>query len=106
MGEGLEEIEASRVWQSALTIGISYFLGGFIPLLPYIVMNSIREALLVSIIVTGIVLLLFGIVKQICTGAQRDLRGLVYGALSTLAVGATAAGSSFIIVRALEGSSG
>lgn len=105
MGEGLEKIEASRVWQSALTIGLSYFLGGFIPLLPYILMDSIEKALMVSIIVTGVVLLLFGVVKQVCTGADRDFRGLVYGAISTLAVGATAAGSSFIIVRALEGGS-
>lgn len=28
MGEGLEKIESSRVWQSALIIGTSYFLGG------------------------------------------------------------------------------
>lgn len=28
MGEGLEKIEESRVWQSALIIGASYFIGG------------------------------------------------------------------------------
>jgi hypothetical protein len=28
LGEGLEKIESSRVWQSALIIGTSYFIGG------------------------------------------------------------------------------
>jgi hypothetical protein len=28
LGEGLEKIEESRVWQSALIIGASYFIGG------------------------------------------------------------------------------
>lgn len=28
IGEGLEKVEASRVWQSALIIGTSYFVGG------------------------------------------------------------------------------
>lgn len=28
LGEGVEEMSQSRVWQSALTIGASYFLGG------------------------------------------------------------------------------
>jgi VIT1/CCC1 family predicted Fe2+/Mn2+ transporter len=103
LGEGLEKIESSRVWQSALIIGASYFIGGFIPLLPYILVSDIRDALFLSIGVTGIVLLLFGVVKQVSTGGQTDIKGLLYGALSTLFVGAAAAGSSWAIVRALEG---
>lgn len=103
MGEGLEKIESSRVWQSALIIGSSYFIGGFIPLLPYILIPSVQDALFTSIVVTGIVLLIFGVVKQISTGGQTDIKGLLYGAFSTLSVGAAAAGSSWAIVRALEG---
>lgn len=106
MGEGLEKIESSRVWQSALIIGASYFIGGFIPLLPYILVSNIQDALFLSIGVTGIVLLIFGVVKQSCTGGQNDIKGLLYGAFSTLFVGAAAASSSWAIVRALEGSTG
>ncbi|UZJ54218.1 hypothetical protein CBS101457_003538 [Exobasidium rhododendri] len=105
LGEGLEKIEESRVWQSALIIGSSYFIGGFIPLLPYILLSSVRDALMLSIAVTGAVLLLFGVVKQSCTGGQNDWKGLLYGAFSTLFVGAAAAGSSWAIVRLLEGNS-
>jgi VIT1/CCC1 family predicted Fe2+/Mn2+ transporter len=101
MDEGLQEIEEKRVWQSALTIGISYFLGGFIPLLPYLFIASVQTALFASIGITAIVLLIFGVVKQKCTG-RGDARSLLKSALSTLAVGAVAAGSSWAIVRALE----
>lgn len=105
MGEGLEKVEESRVWQSAIVIGTSYFLGGFIPLLPYILLASVQQALFMSIAITGIVLLIFGVVKQKATGAASDTKGLIWGAFSTLFVGAAAAGSSWIIVRALEGGS-
>jgi len=101
MGEGLEETDRHRVWQSAFTIGLSYFIGGFIPLLPYLFLTSVSSALFLSIIITAIVLLIFGIVKQMCTGLS-DWKSLFKSALSTLAVGAAAAGSSWAIVWALE----
>jgi len=101
MGEGLEKIEEQRVWQSALTIGTSYFLGGFIPLLPYLFFSSVSDGLFASIGITAVVLIIFGVVKQKCTGLE-DWRSLVKSGLSTLAVGAIAAGSSWTIVRALE----
>lgn len=34
-GKGLEEPASGREFTSALTIGASYFLGGFVPLIPY-----------------------------------------------------------------------
>lgn len=84
----------------------SHVFPSSIPLLPYILVASVRDALFLSIGVTGIVLLIFGVVKQKLTGGQSDFKGLLYGAFSTLFVGAAAAGSSWIIVRALEGGSG
>jgi VIT1/CCC1 family predicted Fe2+/Mn2+ transporter len=101
MGEGLEEIDHHRVWQSAFTIGLSYFIGGFIPLLPYLVFDSVSTALFASAVITAVVLLVFGVVKQRCTGLS-DWRSLTKSAISTLAVGAAAAGSSWAIVWALE----
>lgn len=102
LGEGLEPISASRAWQSAITIGVSYFLGGLLPLFPYIFMDSVQDALVTSVVVTGIVLLIFGVVKQRCTGGTQGW-GYLYGAVSTLAVGGLAAGASWLIVRTLEG---
>lgn len=103
MGQGLEPISSSRAWQSALLIGLSYFLGGLLPLFPYIFIDNVRTALFVSVGVTALTLLIFGVVKQRATGGRADTWGLVYGAVSTLAVGGLAAGCSWGIVRALEG---
>ncbi|CAO1631894.1 unnamed protein product [Sympodiomycopsis kandeliae] len=101
LGEGLEPISSSRAWQSAITIGISYFIGGLLPLFPYIFLSDIKDALITSVIVTGIVLVVFGIVKQRWTGGAQGW-GYLYGAASTLAVGGLAAGCSWLIVRSLE----
>lgn len=32
LGQGMEEVPESRLWISALTIGIAYFIGGLVPL--------------------------------------------------------------------------
>src|SRR5512136_3425030 len=57
---GLETPDPRRANISALTIGLSYIVGGFIPLTPYILIHNLSSALLVSIIVTLIALFLFG----------------------------------------------
>lgn len=67
--------------------------------------EKVQEALFWSIGITGFVLLGFGVAKQKCTGGASDFRNLVWAAVSMLAVGGLAAGASFAIVRALEGSS-
>lgn len=103
VGEGLEPISTSRAWQSAVTIGFSYFLGGLLPLFPYVLLGSIQRALFTSIAVTGLVLLIFGVLKTKFTGGEEGIRGYGYGAVSALAVGGLAAGASWLIVRSLEG---
>jgi VIT1/CCC1 family predicted Fe2+/Mn2+ transporter len=45
---------------SALTIGLSYFIGGLIPLIPYMATSSAELGLTISCIVTGVVLFIFG----------------------------------------------
>jgi len=101
-GEGMEEVPTKRLYISAFTIGTGYFLGGLVPLLPYFFIDSVTTALLYSCIVTGIILLVFGAVKQHVTGAEGGVKGYIWGAVSTLAVGGGAAGAAFGIVRALE----
>lgn len=107
MEEGLDdkasEQERRRVWQSGLVIGLSYLVGGLIPLLPYVFFSTVRHGLACSVFVTALVLLVFGAVKEKLVGGTGGWRGQLASALSTLFVGVIAAGSSCVIVRALEG---
>lgn len=101
-GQGLEEVPDRRLYVSAFTIGMGYFLGGLVPLLPYFFIPQAHVALVYSVIVTGIVLLVFGAIKAHVTGAGRGTGSYVWGAVSTLLVGGLAAGAAFAIVRFLE----
>ena len=103
-GEGMEEVPRSRLWISALTIGLSYFIGGLIPLFPYMLTDNAIVGLYWSCIVTGIVLLIFGAVKTYFTGATGGYGGYLYGSVSTMVVGGIAAASAFALVKFLEGS--
>jgi len=102
-GEGLEETTDSRLFISAITIGLSYFLGGLVPLLPYFFIPTAGEGLVWSAAITAVVLLVFGIFKTFFTGAAIGWKGYTYGAVSTLLVGGAAAAASFGVIRALEG---
>ncbi|KAG2357460.1 hypothetical protein BDR07DRAFT_1363144 [Suillus spraguei] len=101
-GEGMEEISKRRVYISAMTIGLGYLVGGIIPLIPYFFVPQAHVALVYSCIVTGIVLLIFGAVKARVTGAGQGAGGYIWGAVSTLLVGGTAAAAAFALVGWLE----
>lgn len=60
----LPEPDTSAAWKSAITMGLSYFVGGLIPMIPYFIMDKAQEALLVSIAITVVILLVFGYVKS------------------------------------------
>jgi VIT1/CCC1 family predicted Fe2+/Mn2+ transporter len=94
---GLEEQEKNRASQSALTIAISYILGGMIPLLPYMLAANANEALLISVAITLIALLVFGAVKGRLTGA-----GAARSGLQTMLIGGLAAGVAYALARALN----
>ncbi|KAG0699615.1 VIT family-domain-containing protein [Suillus ampliporus] len=101
-GEGMEEISKRRVYLSALTIGLGYLIGGIIPLIPYFFVPQAHVALIYSCIITGIVLLIFGAVKARVTGAGKGVGGYIWGAVSTLFVGGTAAAAAYGLVAWLE----
>ncbi|KAG8919979.1 hypothetical protein FRC03_002174 [Tulasnella sp. 419] len=101
-GEGLEEVPTKRLYISAFTIGMGYFLGGLIPLIPYFFVTPAQTALIYSCVITGVILLIFGGVKTHVTGATGGFGGYVWGAVSMLAVGGGAAAAAYGIVRALE----
>jgi len=95
---GLEEPDPKRALTSALTIAGAYIAGGFIPLSPYIALNSARSALIVSVIVTLLALLVFGYVKGRFTGSV-PLRS----AVQTMLIGGVAAAVAFVIARLISG---
>ncbi|OAQ59693.2 protein CCC1 [Pochonia chlamydosporia 170] len=63
----LERPDQIIPWLSAIVMGLAYFLGGFIPMVPYFA-TEILKALFVSIGVTAVMLLLFGFFKAIMMG--------------------------------------
>ena len=87
---GLEPPDARRAPISAVTIGLSYIVGGLIPLIPYILLPTVKQALPVSVLSTGLALLVFGAVKGRMTGA-----GMLKSSVQTLLVGGIAAGAAF-----------
>ena len=99
--------DTSRPYLSALTLGFSYFVGGFIPLIPYFLVarEDVWAGLLWSIGVMGVVLLLFGYTK---TGVVRGWSGkenyqaCTSGALQMLVVGVMAAGFAVLLVRLIN----
>lgn len=91
---GLEEPNPKRAVQSAITIAVSYIVGGLIPLAPYIFIAQTNEALKVSVIVTLLALFIFGFVKGKFTGA-----GSVKSAIQTALIGGIAAGVAFALAR-------
>jgi VIT1/CCC1 family predicted Fe2+/Mn2+ transporter len=93
---GLEKPHPQRVWMSALTIGGSYFLGGLLPLLPYMFTSNAQQGLIYSACITSLALLLFGYVKGKYTGIRP-----LSTALQTLIVGALAAGVAFALAKAI-----
>ncbi|KAJ9091578.1 hypothetical protein QFC19_009034 [Naganishia cerealis] len=50
LGEGMDEVPSRRLFISAFTIGISYFLGGLIPIIPYLCVADALHGLYWSIV--------------------------------------------------------
>ncbi|KAK4446527.1 Ccc1 family [Podospora aff. communis PSN243] len=102
VGRGLVRPEEGRAVVSAVTMGVSYFVGGLVPMLPYFFMaGRAREALGVSVGIAVVVLLAFGFAKSWVT--VRNKKAGVWGALQTLVIGAVAAGTSYGVVRLVDG---
>lgn len=101
---GLPEPTDSRAALCALTIALSYFVGGFIPLLPYFFVgnNDAFVALRWSIAVMAVALFLFGYVKTCFVigweGSIKFRKGMM-GGFQMMLVGGIAAGSAMGIVK-------
>jgi len=93
---GLEEPQRNRASRSAVTIALSYVVGGLIPLSPYM-LKSPATALPISIVITLIALVVFGAVKGRMTGG-----GVVRSAIQTAVIGGLAAGAAYLLARLLS----
>src|SRR5579863_9100889 len=94
---GLEEPQRNRASRSAITIALSYMVGGLIPLFPYMTGRSLPAALTASVAITLVALLLFGGVKGRLTGA-----GTLRSATQTVLIGGLAAGVAYLLARLLS----
>lgn len=94
---GLDKPDKNRAHQSAFIIGISYVIGGMIPLSAYFFTDTSKEGLLYSSIITLICLVIFGLIKSKLTGQP-----LFKGALRVAFVGAMAAAAAFIIATLIS----
>lgn len=94
---GLEEPDPKRALRSAVTIAVSYIVGGIIPLAPYIAFHSIQTAFYLSVVFTLTALAVFGFVKGRFTGVS-----CLKSALQTVTVGGLAAAVAYALARAIS----
>jgi predicted membrane protein (TIGR00267 family) len=95
---GLDKPEANRASQSAITIGLSYIVGGIIPLSPYFFIADSQRALFYSCAITMVCLFVFGYFKSKVTGQPA-----FSGALKVLIIGALAAAAAFFMAKLING---
>lgn len=91
---GLEKPDAARARKSALNIGVSYVVGGLVPLSPYFFFATPAEGLKWSAAITVVCLFIFGFFKARVTG--QNPWG---GALRVTLIGSVAAAAAFFIAR-------
>ncbi|VVT56434.1 uncharacterized protein SAPINGB_P005056 [Magnusiomyces paraingens] len=102
-GKGLEEPAEGREFTSAMTIGLSYFFGGFVPLIPYFFIHSIDTSLMVSVVVMLVTLFIFGVLKTTFTlGWQCGNVRILSNGLQMVLTGSVAAGAAWGLVRLIE----
>ncbi len=91
---GLEEPDPNRASKSAITIGLSYAVGGMIPLSPYFFTSTPAEGLHVSAAITLVCLFVFGYIKSKVTGQP-----VLSGAFKVMVIGALAAAAAFVVAK-------
>lgn len=102
MVHGLEAPSPSRELTSALTIGGAYFVGGFVPLVPYFFAETVITGLYISIGVMVVTLFLFGYVKATASlGSQAPQSSRIRDGFNMLLTGGIAATAAWGVVRAL-----
>lgn len=94
---GLEQPNQNRARNSAITIGLSYFVGGLLPLSAYFMTDTPHNGLLLSVIFTTISLFVFGYFKSKVTG-QPPFKG----ALKVTLIGLIAAAAAYFVAVSFQ----
>jgi VIT1/CCC1 family predicted Fe2+/Mn2+ transporter len=94
---GFEEPDPQRARNSAVTIALSYIVGGMIPLAPYMLIARLSTALSVSVAVTLAALFVFGYGKGKITGISP-----FRGGLQTVVVGGLASAAAYGLARLIS----
>lgn len=94
---GLDKPDPKRATKSALNIGISYIIGGLVPLSPYFFISSPTEGLKISVILTLLCLFIFGFFKSKITGVNAW-----WGATRVMLIGAAAAAAAFGVAKLFQ----
>ncbi|KAF1968031.1 DUF125-domain-containing protein [Bimuria novae-zelandiae CBS 107.79] len=104
------EPPSNRALVCALTIAMGYFVGGFIPLLPYFFVSGddVKQGLLWSACVMVVTLFTFGYVKTAAVHGSSDLHLVwkgIRGGVEMTVVGSLAAGAAMGLVVLFSGES-
>jgi VIT1/CCC1 family predicted Fe2+/Mn2+ transporter len=91
---GFEEPDPKRARNSAITIALSYIVGGLVPLGPYMLVGDLNNALTISVGVTLAALFVFGYVKGRMTGISPWR-----GGLQTVVIGGLASAAAFGLAK-------
>ena len=94
----LDKPDPKRARKSAFNIGVSYIVGGLVPLSPYFFVDEATEALKFSVVITLACLFIFGFFKSKITGVNPWS-----GGFKVMLIGAVAAATAFGIARLVEG---
>lgn len=94
---GLNKPDPRRATKSAMNIGLSYVVGGLVPLSPYFFVTHPVTGLKISVLVTLLCLFIFGWFKSKVTGVNPW-----GGALRVTLIGAVAAGAAFGVAKLFD----
>ena len=94
---GLDEPNPKRARNSAFNIGLSYVVGGLVPLTPYFLTQHPAEGLKWSAVITVVCLFVFGFFKAKVTGQKPWA-----GALKVAVIGSIAAAAAFFIAKIIS----
>ncbi len=95
---GLEKPDPNRARNSAANIGVSYIVGGLLPLSAYFFTSNPTDGLVVSAVLTTICLFVFGYFKSKVTGQPP-----IQGALKVTLIGVLAAAAAFGVAKFFDG---
>jgi predicted membrane protein (TIGR00267 family) len=93
----MEKPAKGRAARSGSTIALSYLVGGFIPLSPYIIFSNSKTGFYVSCAATILALIVFGYFKSRMTGER-----VVKGTLKVALIGIVAAAAAYILAKAVS----